>query len=50
MLQHQTVYAQTPSLIVWASPSPSHCVFVAGCVYLFWSEGEDYQAVLQQVS
>lgn len=44
------LYTWTPSLIGWASPIPSQSVFVAGCVYLLWSEGKDYQAVLQQVS
>lgn len=31
-------------------PSPSQSVCVAGCVYLLWSEGEDYQAVLRRVT
>ena len=29
-------------------PSPNRSVCVAGCVYLLWSEGEDYQAVLRR--
>lgn len=31
-------------------PCPSRSVCVAGCAYLLWSEGEDYQAELRHVT
>lgn len=54
MLQHQLQQALYTYILSFSSGlcvgSPSQSVCVAGRVYLLWSEGEDYQAVLQRVT